>query len=95
MAEASSRGDIFAPGFKEQPYWWEAAAPPAPTAPDLPDRVDVAIVGGGYCGLNAALELARRGARVAVLEAERIGFGASSRNGGMVSGGIKLASMNL
>lgn len=88
-------GSIFAAEFKEAPYWWEAAAPPPVTAPTLPDNVDVAIVGGGYCGLNAALELARRGASVAVLEAERIGFGASSRNGGMVSGGIKLASMNL
>lgn len=95
MAQALTGSAIFAPEFKEQPYWWEAAAPPAPTTPELPDRVDVAIVGGGYCGLNAALELARRGASVAVLEAERIGFGASSRNGGMVSGGIKLASMNL
>ncbi len=88
-------GSIFTAEFKEQPYWWEAAAPPPVTAPALPDSVDVAVVGGGYCGLNAALELARRGASVAVLEAERIGFGASSRNGGMVSGGIKLASMNL
>jgi len=96
MAPADQAGDgLFAQGFKETPYWWEAAAPPPETAPGLPDRVDVAIVGGGYCGLNAALELARRGASVAVLEAERIGFGASSRNGGMVSGGIKLASMGL
>jgi glycine/D-amino acid oxidase-like deaminating enzyme len=94
-AQVLTGSAIFAPGFKEQPYWWEAAAPPPAVAPDLPERVDVAIVGGGYCGLNAALELARRGASVAVLEGERIGFGASSRNGGMVSGGIKLASMNL
>jgi glycine/D-amino acid oxidase-like deaminating enzyme len=86
---------IFAEGFKDQPYWWEAAAPPATTAAELPGEVDVAIVGGGYCGLNAALELARRGTRVVVLEAERIGFGASSRNGGMVSGGIKLATTDL
>ncbi|MBM3525782.1 MAG: FAD-binding oxidoreductase, partial [Alphaproteobacteria bacterium] len=88
-------GSIYADGFKDEPYWWDAAAPPPVNAPALPDRVDVAVVGGGYCGLNCALELARRGASVAVLEAERIGFGASSRNGGMVSGGIKLASMNL
>jgi glycine/D-amino acid oxidase-like deaminating enzyme len=86
---------IFAPGFKQTPYWWEAAAPPEAVAPPLPGDSDVAVIGGGYCGLNAALELARRGARVTVLEAGRIGFGASSRNGGMVSGGIKLASMGL
>jgi len=94
-ADQAADARIFAPDFKEAPYWWEAAAPPPATAPELPERVDVAVVGGGYCGLNAALELARRGATVAVFEADRIGFGASSRNGGMVSGGIKLASMNL
>ena len=95
MGSRTNGDAIFAPDFKETPYWWEAAAPPAPAAPTLPGRVDVAVIGGGYCGLNAALELSRRGAQVAVFEAERIGFGASSRNGGMVSGGIKLASMGL
>ena len=55
MAESS----LFAPGFKEAPYWWEEA-PLAEAAPAEPPRqVDVAVVGGGYCGLFAALELAR------------------------------------
>ncbi|MBL8706698.1 MAG: FAD-binding oxidoreductase [Rhodospirillales bacterium] len=84
--------DIFAPGFKETPYWWEAAAPTQADKPvDLPANVDVAIVGGGYAGLSAALELRRQGVGALVIEAERIGFGASSRNGGAVSGGLKLA----
>ena len=61
-----------------------------PEPPPLPDRVDVAIVGSGYCGLAAALELARAGTRVAVLERDHLGAGASSRNGGMVGGGVKL-----
>ncbi|MCC6472055.1 MAG: FAD-binding oxidoreductase [Alphaproteobacteria bacterium] len=87
--------ELFAPGFKETPYWWEAAPPPDSRPKDLPWQVDVAIVGGGYCGLSAALELRRHGVEVLVLEAERIGFGASSRNGGMVSGGLKLASGDL
>ncbi|MCC7048412.1 MAG: FAD-binding oxidoreductase [Alphaproteobacteria bacterium] len=87
--------ELFAPGFKETPYWWEAAPPPDTTRKDLPWEVDVAIVGGGYCGLSAALELRRHGTDVLVLEAERIGFGASSRNGGMVSGGLKLAAADL
>ena len=51
---------------------------------------DVAIIGAGFTGLSAALSLAKRGARVVVLESETIGWGASSRNGGMVLTGLKL-----
>ena len=87
----SDSNRIFAPGFKATPWWWEAAEPPDRDAA-LPDRVQVAVVGGGYAGLSAALTLRRLGHQVAVLDAERIGWGASSRNGGMVSGGLKLAS---
>ena len=50
-------------------------------------EVDVCVVGGGLAGLSTALELARRGRRVCVLEAERVAFGASGRNGGFVSPG--------
>ncbi|MGE5643044.1 MAG: NAD(P)/FAD-dependent oxidoreductase [Byssovorax cruenta] len=63
-----------------------ADSQPAP----LPERVDVAIIGAGYTGLSAARTLARNGAKVAVLEANTIGWGASSRNGGMVLTGLKL-----
>src|ERR1700731_33352 len=56
----------------------------------LPERVDVAVLGAGFTGLSAARTLAKRGAKVAVLEAETIGWGASSRNGGMVLTGMKL-----
>ena len=45
-------------------------------------RADVAIIGGGYTGLSAALHLAEAGVDVVVLEAERVGWGASGRNGG-------------
>jgi glycine/D-amino acid oxidase-like deaminating enzyme len=86
---AMGAGDIFSPEFKTEPYWWDAAPPePGDRAP-LPERADVAIVGSGYCGLAAALELARAGVQVAVLEAGRLGEGASTRNGGMVGGAIK------
>lgn len=50
-------------------------------------RADVAVVGGGYTGLSAALHLARRGYDVALLEAQRVGFGASGRNGGQLGSG--------
>ncbi|MCS6849007.1 MAG: FAD-binding oxidoreductase [Anaerolineae bacterium] len=75
--------------MKEHSFWSDTVAAFSPAPHELPPRVDVAIVGGGYTGLSAARELARRGARVAVLEANTIGWGASSRNGGMVLTGLK------
>lgn len=80
----------FAENFVARPWWWEAAEPPT-RANALPARTRVAVVGGGYTGLSAALTLRRLGHEVVVLDAERIGWGASSRNGGMVSGGLKVA----
>lgn len=75
--------------LREASYWSATAAPPTITERAFPQRVDVAIVGGGYTGLNAARELAKRGARVAVFEAQTFGWGASSRNGGMALTGLK------
>src|SRR5213082_2846608 len=77
--------------IREKNYWLETVATsPAPSAGDLPDYADVAIVGAGYCGLSAARTLAKRGVKVAVFEAETFGWGASSPNGGMVLTGMKL-----
>jgi glycine/D-amino acid oxidase-like deaminating enzyme len=72
--------------------YWLGTATALPTTPerDLPDRIDVVVVGGGFCGLSAARTLAKRGVQVVVLEAETFGWGASSRNGGMVLTGMKL-----
>src|SRR4029077_10741539 len=77
--------------IKEKNYWLETVtAPQAQSSRELPERVDVAVVGGGFCGLSAARALAKRGVNVAVFEAETFGWGASSRNGGMVLTGMKL-----
>ena len=77
--------------IKEKNYWLETViTAPVESAQELPDSTDVAVVGGGYCGLSAARTLAKRGVNVAVLEAETLGWGASSRNGGMVLTGMKL-----
>ncbi len=56
----------------------------------LPEMVDVAVIGAGFTGLSVARTLGKRAATVAVLEAETVGWGASSRNGGMVLTGLKL-----
>ncbi|REG51757.1 glycine/D-amino acid oxidase-like deaminating enzyme [Paraburkholderia sp. BL6669N2] len=84
---------LFHDDFKLAPYWWDAAPPETAREP-LPERVDLAIVGGGYCGLSAAAEAARQGASAAVLDAAEIGAGGSTRSGGMVSSGQKLALTN-
>jgi glycine/D-amino acid oxidase-like deaminating enzyme len=74
----------------EHNYWLTTAEFPTAESRPLPAAVDVAVIGAGYTGLSAARTLARRGAKVAVLERETIGWGASSRNGGMVLTGMKL-----
>jgi glycine/D-amino acid oxidase-like deaminating enzyme len=76
---------------KDVPYWIDTA----PDFPDrserpLPDEVDVAIVGGGITGLNAAIALARKGATAVVLEQGRFGSGAAGRNGGMCTTGVSV-----
>src|SRR5215469_729941 len=77
--------------IRETNYWLETVCEPARGSGDpLPESVDVAVVGAGFCGLSAARVLAKRGVRVAVLEAETLGWGASCRNGGMVLTGMKL-----
>jgi len=75
---------------QELNYWLTTVQMPAAPALPLPESADVAIIGAGFTGLSAALSLAKRGVRVVVLESETIGWGASSRNGGMVLTGLKL-----
>ncbi|HVC55255.1 MAG TPA: FAD-binding oxidoreductase [Stellaceae bacterium] len=84
------RGDIFDPDFAPTPYWWEAYRPAAGELVEVPRAARVAIVGGGYAGLAAALELARYGIDAVVLERGALGIGASTRNGGAVSGGVNI-----
>jgi gamma-glutamylputrescine oxidase len=71
------------------PSYYAATANPSPPRPALlgETTTDVAIIGAGFTGISAALELAERGFRVTVLEAARVGWGASGRNGGQIVNG--------
>src|SRR5512146_2320677 len=82
--------------YARQAYW-HATMPPLPdrSGRDLPDVVDVAVVGGGYTGVAAARKLALQGAKVVVLEAETLGWGASTRNGGIAHPGFKWGPISL
>ncbi|MEO7664853.1 MAG: FAD-binding oxidoreductase [Candidatus Limnocylindrales bacterium] len=76
--------------YERRPYWH--ATMPAlhdRSGRQLPDTVDVAIVGGGYTGVAAARKLALQGARAVLLEARTLGWGASTRNGGIAHPGFK------
>ncbi|MEI3854901.1 MULTISPECIES: NAD(P)/FAD-dependent oxidoreductase [Ensifer] len=70
-------------------YWHDTAPAFAGAAQGPVDgHYDVAVIGGGFTGLSAARQLARAGAKVVVLEAEKVGWGASGRNGGHLNNGL-------
>ena len=71
---------------------WEKTAPPPPATTPLAGeaRTRVAVVGGGYTGMSAALHLAEKGIETVVLEAEEIGHGGSGRNSGLANAGLWL-----
>ncbi len=86
---------MFHPDFKARPFWWESYAPQSIDPIDLPKETRVAIVGAGYAGLSAALALNDAGLDCIILDANEPGFGASTRNGGMVSGGVNVGKRYL
>ena len=83
------QNSVFADDFKLIPYWWDEVPRPQCEDGPLPRSVDVAVIGSGYTGLHAALQVARGGRHTAVFDAEDAGWGCSTRNGGQVSTSIK------
>jgi glycine/D-amino acid oxidase-like deaminating enzyme len=83
-------GGVFRPDFETAPYWWAAYRPVAGDLIDVPRAARVVIIGGGYAGLAAALELSKHGIDSVVFEKGALGEGASTRNGGAVSGGVNV-----
>ncbi|WP_223425980.1 NAD(P)/FAD-dependent oxidoreductase [Tateyamaria pelophila] len=77
--------------------WYAATTDIAAERPPLKGDVtaDVCVVGAGYTGLSAALHLAQSGRKVIVLDAQRVGFGASGRNGGQLGSGQRVAQPDL
>jgi glycine/D-amino acid oxidase-like deaminating enzyme len=76
--------------YERRPYW-HATMPVLPdrSGRTLPDSVDAVVIGGGYTGLAAARALAKAGSNVVVLESRTLGWGASTRNGGIAHPGYK------
>ncbi len=70
--------------YRATAHAWETQSPP-----NIDAKYDVAVIGGGYTGLSAALACAEKGLKVALFEAETIGFGASGRNGGQLIPGLR------
>jgi glycine/D-amino acid oxidase-like deaminating enzyme len=75
---------------KFSPYWWEDQ-PKYRESNGISVNVDVVVVGAGYTGLSAAISLAKSGLEVVVFDSEEIGYGASTRNGGMMGSGHKVS----
>ena len=76
-------------------YWWQERPPIAAPPTTWLEHAEIIIVGCGFTGLSAAITLARAGKQVVILEKGLIGAGASTRNGGITSGNIRLSSHQL
>ena len=82
-------------GYQARVLWQDTATPHQVASTELPRSVDAVVVGGGYAGVSAATELSRRGRSVALLDAHDLGWGASTRNGGMVLPELKAGPRTL
>jgi glycine/D-amino acid oxidase-like deaminating enzyme len=89
MNAGGALSEITVPQARFEPYWWAAAAPRRQATGAPAARYDVAVVGAGFTGMRAALELARAGRSVVVLDQEPAGSGAARRNAGYLGRVLK------
>ena len=75
--------------FTLNPYWWDKTPRDEVEDQALPDSTDVLVIGSGYTGMHCALQTARAGRQTTVIDAQDLGWGCSTRNGGQISGEIK------
>ena len=71
------------------PYWWDSTPRPEVEDQAIPGSTDVLVIGSGYTGVHCALQTARAGRQTTVIDAQDLGWGCSTRNGGQISGEIK------
>ena len=75
--------------FALHPYWWDKTPRPEVGDQAIPGNTDVLVIGSGYTGVHCALQTARAGRQTTVIDAQDLGWGCSTRNGGQISGEIK------
>jgi glycine/D-amino acid oxidase-like deaminating enzyme len=75
--------------FALHPYWWDSTPRPEVEEQAIPGSTDVLVIGSGYTGMHCALQTARAGRPTTVIDAQDLGWGCSTRNGGQISGEIK------
>jgi len=80
---------LFSDDYKTTPYWWEETPRPEISQHALPVKADVVVIGAGYTGLSAALQTSRGGRHTVVVDADDVGWGCSTKNGGQISTSIK------
>jgi glycine/D-amino acid oxidase-like deaminating enzyme len=80
---------LFSDDYKTTPYWWEETPRPELSQHEMPVKADVVVIGAGYTGLSAALQTSRGGRHTVVVDADDVGWGCSTKNGGQISTSIK------